>query len=43
MNPREEEERKYPPPEAVDPEEEETPQIDPLTIKDPPEYPGPGA
>ena len=34
---------KYPPPEAVDPEEEETPQIDPLTIDDPPEYPGPGA
>lgn len=33
----------YPPPEAVDPEEEETPQIDPFTIKDPPSYPGPGA
>jgi hypothetical protein len=36
-------ETKYPQPEAEDPEEERTPQIDPLTIKDPPEYPGPGA
>jgi hypothetical protein len=43
MSRREEKEMKYPPPEAVDPEEEETPQIDPLTIEDPPEFPGPGA
>ena len=33
----------YPPPEAVDPKEEQTPQIDPLTIEKAPEYPGPGA
>jgi mannose-6-phosphate isomerase-like protein (cupin superfamily) len=33
----------YPPPEAVDPDEEETPQIDAFTIEDPPSYPGPGA
>jgi hypothetical protein len=32
-----------PPPEAIDPEEEETPQIDPFTIEDPATYPGPGA
>ena len=33
----------YPPPEQADPEEERTPQIDPFTIEDPPDYPGPGA
>jgi hypothetical protein len=43
MNERNKNETKYPPPEAEDPEEEQTPQIDPLTIEDPPEYPGPGA
>lgn len=43
MNERDKRDTKYPPPEAEDPEEEQTPQIDPLTIEDPPEYPGPGA
>ncbi len=43
MSERDKNDMNYPPPEAEDPEEEETPQIDPLTIADPPEYPGPGA
>jgi hypothetical protein len=43
MNERDKRDTTYPPPEAEDPEEEQTPQIDPLTIENPPEYPGPGA
>jgi TetR/AcrR family transcriptional regulator, tetracycline repressor protein len=43
MSERDKRDMQYPPPEAEDPEEEETPQIDPLTIEDAPEYPGPGA
>jgi TetR/AcrR family transcriptional regulator, tetracycline repressor protein len=43
MNERDKRDMQYPPPEAEDPEEEESPQIDPLTIEDAPEYPGPGA
>jgi hypothetical protein len=30
-------------PSPIDEEERNTPQIDPLTIENPPEYPGPGA
>jgi hypothetical protein len=39
----EQEQPKYPPPEQTDEEEERTPQIDALDIKDPPPFPGPGA
>ncbi len=43
MSERDKRDPKYPPPEAEDPQEERTPQIDPLTIEHPPDYPGPGA